>query len=114
MRNILIRFFINAASLWMVDKIFDNIMFRDDNSLLITALVFGILNVIIKPILIILTLPVNILTLGLFTIIINAIILEITDYFINGFVVLGFGTAILASLFISIISIFLNNILKEK
>lgn len=98
----------------MVDKIFDDIMFRDNNSLLITALVFGILNVIIKPVLIILTLPVTIITLGLFTIIINAIILEITDYFINGFVVLGFGTAIFASLFISIISIFLNNILKEK
>lgn len=114
MRNLLIRFVINTASLWMVDKIFPDMMFRDDNSLLITALVFGILNAIIKPVLIILTLPVTVLTLGLFTIIINAIILEMADYFIDGFIVLGFGTAIFASLFISIISIFLNNIFKEK
>lgn len=114
MRNILIRFLINASALWVVDKLFTGIHFIDNNSLLIAAVVFGILNVIIKPVLIILTLPVTIFTLGLFTIIINAIILELTDYFIDGFVVDSFGTSILASVFISIISIILNHILKEN
>ena len=114
MRNLLIRFFINAAALWVVDQLFQDVQFTDNEALLITALVFGILNAIIKPVLIVLTLPVTILTLGLFTIIINAIILELTDYFIDSFWVEGFGTAILASLFISIISIILNNIFKEK
>jgi len=114
MRNLLIRFFINAAALWVVDNIFSGILFIDNEALLIAAIVFGILNAFIKPVLIILTLPVNILTLGLFTIVINAIILELTDYFIDRFVIDTFGTAILASLFISVISIVLNNMLKEK
>jgi len=114
MRSLLVRFFINAAALWVVDKIFNGIQFTDNEALLITAIVFGILNAIIKPVLIVLTLPVTILTLGLFTIIINAIILELTDYFIDRFIVDGFGTAILASLFISVISILLNNLFKEK
>lgn len=114
MRNLLIRFLINAAALWVVDNIFNGIQFSDNEALLLAAIVFGILNAIIKPVLIILTLPVNILTLGLFTIIINAIILELTDYFIDRFIVDTFLTAILASLFISIISIVLSNILKEK
>jgi len=105
MRNLLIRFFINAAALWVVDTLFQGIRFADSEALLVAAIVFGILNAIIKPILIIFTLPVNILTLGLFTIVINAIILELTDYFIDRFSIDTFGTAILASLFISVISL---------
>jgi len=114
MRNLLIRFFINAAALWVVDRIFHGIIFWDDQSLLIAAIVFGLLNAFLKPVLIILTLPVNILTLGFFTIIINAIILELTDYFIDRFSIDSFTTAILASLFISVISIILNKVFKEK
>ena len=114
MRNLLIRFFINASALWLADFLFSGIYFQNDQALLIAAIVFGLLNAIIKPVLIILTLPVNILTLGLFTIVINAIILELTDYFIDRFMIDTFGTAILASLFISVISIILNKIFKEK
>lgn len=114
MNRILLRFIINSAALWFVDKLFDSIWFVDSETLLITAIVFGILNTIIKPILIIFTLPINLLTLGLFTLVINAIILELTDFFIDGFSILNFQTALFASLFISIISIFLYNILKNK
>ena len=114
MRNLLLRLFINAASLWIVDKIFQDIWFLDMNALILTALVFGLLNTFIKPVLVIFTLPINLLSLGLFTIVINALILKLTDYWITNFNVNGFGTAIFASLFISIISIFLNSILKDK
>ena len=114
MRNILIRIFINAAALWVVDKVFQDVVFHDTNALLITAVVFGLLNTFIKPILVIITLPINLLSLGLFTIVINALILELADYWVDTFVVNGFGTAILASLFISVISIILNSLLKDK
>ena len=114
MRNILIRLFINAVALWLVDKMFDDIWFLDTNSLVITAIVFGVLNAIIKPILTILSLPITLLTLGLFTLVINAIILKLTDFWVDNFVVNGFGIAVLASICISIISIILNSLLKEK
>lgn len=71
---------------------------------LIAALILGILNIIIKPVLQILTLPINILTLGLFTLVINAIILEIVAWLIPGFFIASFWSAILGGLFISIVS----------
>lgn len=114
MRNIILRIFINSLALWMVDWLFDGIWFLNLNALVITAIVFGLLNAVIKPILIILSLPITLLTLGLFTLVINAVILEITDYWVENFVVDGFGTAFLASICISIISIILNSILKEN
>ena len=113
MRNLLLRIFINSASLWIVDKIFKDIWFSDINALIITAIVFGLLNAFIKPILLVFTLPINLLSLGLFTIIINAVILKMADYWVDNFSINGFGTAILASLFISVISIVFNNILKD-
>ena len=114
MRNLIIKFFINAAALWVVDKLFSGIWFEDTNALIITAIVFGLLNAFIKPVLIIFTLPINLLSLGLFTLIINAIILELTDFLITDFYISCFGIAVLASIVISVISIVLNNMLKEK
>jgi len=113
MRNIILRIFINTAALWVVDNLFEDIWFQDTGALVITAIVFGLLNTFIKPILVIFTLPINLLSLGLFTIVINALILKLADYWVDDFIVDGFGTAILASLFISVISIILNSILKD-
>lgn len=114
MRNILLRFFINATALWFVDKLFSGIQVKGSSALILTAIVFGILNTIIKPILILLTLPINILTLGLFTIFINALILNLTDFFVDSFYIHDFSTSLLASIVISVISIILNKILKEN
>lgn len=114
LRNILIRLFINAAALWFVDFLFPAIWFESNNALLITAIIFGLLNAVIKPLLILLTLPVNILSLGLFTIVINAVILEITDFWVSSFHINGFGVALLAAILISLVSIVLQNLLKEE
>lgn len=114
LRNWIIRIIINATALWLVDLIFDDVWIDDSGSLILAAILFGILNTIIKPILVFFTLPLNILTLGLFTLVINAIILELTDYWMDSVTVDGFGIAILAALVISIISVFLQQILKEE
>ncbi|APF16899.1 membrane protein of unknown function [Caldithrix abyssi DSM 13497] len=113
LRNMLIRLFINAAALWFTDVLFSGIHFESTGALVGAAIVFGILNTFIKPILLIFTLPLNLLTLGLFTLIINAIILELTDFFVDSFYVSGFGVAILAALVISIVSVILQSILGE-
>lgn len=77
---------------------------------LIVAVVLGLLNAIVKPILIILTIPVTILTLGLFLLVINVIIIYITDYFIPGFSVAGFFPALIFSLVLAVVGWILNSI----
>jgi len=114
LRNMIIRWVINAAALWFVDVLFDGIWFDSIQSLLITAIVFGVLNTVIKPILVIFTLPINILTLGLFTLVINAFILRLTDYWVDSFHTSGFGVALIAAIFISIVSVVLQNIFREE
>lgn len=76
---------------------------------LIVALVLGILNLLIKPLLIILTLPLNILTLGLFTFVINALLLLIASNLVRGFHVSSLFTAIIASIVISIVSAIISS-----
>ena len=114
LRNWIIRILINAIALWLVDLIFSDIWIEDTGSLFLASILFGVLNTIIKPVLVLFTLPLNILTLGLFTLVINAIILELTDYWMDSITVNGFGIAILAALLISIVSVFLQQVLKEK
>ncbi len=78
------------------------------------ALVLGILNIFVKPILKILTFPITLLTLGLFSIIINGFIITIVPRFVTGFVVNGFWNGVLAALIISIITAILNSIFVPK
>ena len=113
LRHIILKIFINSAALWFADILFPGIWFESTGALVVAAIVFGLLNSFIKPFLLLFTLPINILTLGLFTFVINAIILEMTDLFIGSFHLSGFGTALLASVVISFVSIFLQWILDD-
>jgi putative membrane protein len=74
---------------------------------LVTAVVLGILNAIMRPILILLTLPINILSLGLFTLVINAFVILIASLLVSGFTVDGFWWALLFSIILSIVNGFL-------
>lgn len=88
--------------------------FRIDSftTALVVAAVLAILNLLLKPILVIFTLPATILTLGLFMFVINAILLVITSSLVGGFKIDSFGTAILASIVITVVSTLLNAIIK--
>jgi len=112
--NWIIRIIINAAALWIVDLVFDDVWINSSGSLILAAILFGVLNTFIKPVLVLFTLPLNILTLGLFTLVINAIILKLTDYWMDSITVDGFGIAILAALVISIVSVSLQQVFNEK
>ena len=80
----------------------------------VVALVLALLNLIVKPILVLLTLPVTILTLGLFLIVINAIIILLVDAFIGGFAVSGFWIAVLFSILLSIFQSLLYSLAERK
>ena len=110
---LLIRLLINAAALWVAIQVVPGISFDGNwGPLLVVALVFGVLNASVRPFLALLTLPLLILTLGLFTLVLNALMLWLTGSVSNGlglgFHVDGFWAAFLGGLVISIVSTMLS------
>jgi putative membrane protein len=107
----LIHWGLTSLSLWIASFIFKGIKFTDASSLIIAALMLGFVNAILRPILIVLTLPLTMLTLGLFLLVINALMLMLVSALIRGFSVSNFWTAFFASIFISVLSFLLGILL---
>ncbi|MBO1001567.1 phage holin family protein [Pseudogracilibacillus auburnensis] len=110
--------FLNAIALIAVSQLFDSFYIADFKTALIASVILSVLNLIVRPILIILTLPITVLTLGFFILIINAITLMLAQKIMgDSFVINGFGVAFIASIIISLISMFLHRLVgdvKEK
>lgn len=104
------RWAISTFAVLVAEHIVSGIRYDSWIDLLVATLVLGILNVFLKPLLMILSLPILILTLGLFTLIINAILLLLVGKLVSGFYVDGFGAAFWGALVISITTIILNYI----
>ena len=100
---------ITALSLWVASHIFKGIRFADTGSLIVSALLLGFANAIVKPLLIVLTLPLTLLTLGLFLLVINALMILLVSSLVRGFTVSGFWTAFFASIFITVLSFVLGS-----
>lgn len=119
MSRLLIRWAVNAIALWIAIEIVPGLEYRAENytSLLIIALIFGLVNALVRPILVILTCPLIVLTLGLFVLIINAIMLSLTvwlsDVFSLGLVSESFVATLLGALIISVVSGVINLLIKE-
>ena len=114
MRGIIIRWLILTAAIMFTSYIIEGIQVKSFFSALFAAAVLGILNAFFRPILIVLTLPINILSLGLFTFIINAMLLKIASGVISGFAVYGFWSAVFGSLLISVVSWILSSFISER
>jgi putative membrane protein len=95
---------ITALSLWVASGIFHGITFADKRSLLISALLLGLANAVIRPVVILLTIPLTIITFGFFLLVINALMMLLVSSMVKGFKVSGFWTAFFASIFIAILS----------
>ena len=104
MAGFLIRAAVVAVGLWLASKIVPGVHINSTESLIAAALLLGIVNAIVRPILILLTLPITLLTLGLFLLVINGLMIELVAYFLHGFVVDGFWSAIFASIIVSLTS----------
>ena len=112
----LLRLLINAAALWAATRLVPGIAFSGDwRLLLVVALVFGVLNAVVRPVLMLLTLPFLLLTLGLFTFILNAFMLWMTSTVSEalglGFHVAGFWAAFLGALVVTVVSLGLSVVL---
>ena len=101
----LLHWAITALSLWVASLLFQGIKFADTGSLVIAALLLGFANAIVKPLLIVLTLPLTLLTFGLFLLVINALMILGVAWLVKGFKVSSFWTAFFASIFISVLSV---------
>lgn len=114
MQGIFIRWLILTVAILVTAYVMEGIQVRGFFSAFFAAAVLGFLNVFFRPILIILTLPINILSLGLFTFIINALLLMMASGVIPGFTVRGFWSAVFGSLLISIVNWVLSSFLSRR
>jgi putative membrane protein len=114
MPGILIRWLTTTAAILATAYVLDGIQVSGFFSAIFAAATLGILNAFFRPIALLLTLPINILSLGLFTFIINALMLKMASGLIPGFDVYGFWPAIFGSFLISVISWLLNSFISEK
>ncbi|MFF3288575.1 phage holin family protein [Streptomyces sp. NPDC003023] len=124
MMNFLVKTIANAGALWVAVWLLQDITLTGDSTgkkawtLILVALLFGLVNFVVKPVVKLLTLPLFILTLGLITLVINALMLLLTswlaDNFDLSFHVEGFWTAVLGGLIISVVSWALNLVLPDK
>ena len=95
---------ITAAALWVASGVFRGLRFADTFSLIVSALLLGLANALVKPLLIVLTLPLTFITFGLFLLVINALMIQLVAALVKGFSVSGFWTAFFASIFVSVLS----------
>jgi putative membrane protein len=112
--NIILRIIISAVVAFALSYILSGVHIQSFTTALVLAIVLGILNLFVKPILIILTLPITIFTFGLFLFVINALIILLAAKFVNGFHVDGFWWALLFSLLLSVLTSFLYKRSTQK
>jgi putative membrane protein len=110
--NILINWLVSAVAIIISSYIIPGVHVADFLTALLVAVVLGIINAIIKPIILLFTLPINIMTLGIFSFIINALLIMLTGAIVKGFTVENFVSALLFSIVLSLVKIVLNTIVK--
>lgn len=101
---------INAIAFYVTAYLVPGVTIAGLNTLVVVSIVWGVLSILLRPILIILTLPVNILTLGLFTFVINAFLIILMARLVTGFQVSGFGSALLAAIVLALINLVLHQL----
>ena len=108
--GLIVRWILNTLALFVVVSVVPNFTYRSIVSLVIAAAVLGLLNLIVRPVLFFLTLPITIVTLGIFLLVLNAIMLELTAWLVPGFDIQGFGWAIVGAVVLSLISLVTDRI----
>lgn len=111
--GLVLRVLITAVAIYVAARLVPGIQVDGFGTLLIAALVLGIINAVVRPVLVFFTFPLTLLTLGLFLLVLNAFCLWLTSVVVPGFVVRGFWHAILGALLISIVSWILNAFISD-
>ncbi len=111
--KLILKWLLSAAALLAVAYLYQGVEVRSFGAALTAAFVIGLLNMLLRPILVLLTLPVTLLTLGLFLFVINALMFWWAASLLNGFYVSGFGAALLGSLIYSVFGVVIDSALQR-
>lgn len=114
MKRFLVHWLVIAIALWVTAYILPGVTFESTTALAIAAIVLGLINAVIRPILTILTLPITILTLGLFYLLVNGFTFLLAAKVVPGFAVAGFWWAVLGALLVSVVSAFIGGFVKKE
>ena len=112
--NLIIRWLLNTIALFVVVTIVPHFYYRSFVTLALAALVLGLANAIVRPVLFVLTLPLTIITLGLFLLVLNGIVLELVAWVVPGFRIDSFGWAVVGAFLLTVISFFTSRIGENK
>jgi putative membrane protein len=104
MVGFLLRAAVAALGLWVASEIFEGLRFESPAKLIVAALLLGIVNAVVRPLAFILTLPLTVLTLGLFLLVLNAGMVALVAWIVPGFEIAGFWTAVGTALIVSLVS----------
>lgn len=113
MLKLLVKWLLSAAALLFVATVYSGVEVRTFGAALIASFVIGLLNTVVRPILVVFTLPVTVLTLGLFLFIINALMFWAAASVLDGFHVRGFGAALIGSLLYSLLGVIIESALER-
>ena len=110
--KIIVRWLLSSAALLAVAYLYSGVEIRGFGAALVAAMVIGLFNLILRPVLVVLTLPVTVLTLGLFLFVINAVMFWAAAGVLEGFQVRGFGAALLGSLIYSVFGVVIDSAIE--
>lgn len=110
--EIIVNLILNALAVFVTAKLLSGVSLDNFGTAVVVAIVLALVNTFVKPILVFLTLPINILTLGLFMFVVNALIILLVDSLVSGFGVASFGWALLFSLVLSFVGSFFHSLTK--
>jgi putative membrane protein len=114
MRGLVLRWVVTAFALWLTSQLISGIEIHGVGAVFIAALVLGILNAFLRPLVLFLTFPINLLSLGLFTFVINGFMLWLTSQVVRGFAIHGFWSAVIGALLLSLISFALSVFVSDS
>ncbi len=114
MRGFILRTLISALGLWAASAIVPGVDIRGGGTLLIAAILYGVVNALVRPVLVILTFPLTLVTLGLFLLVVNAAMFGLVAAFLKGFMVAGFFPALLGAIVVSIVSWFASGFIGSN
>lgn len=104
MRSFIARVLVTALGLWVAEEVLSGVHFDSATALLVAALLLGLVNAIVRPVVVLLTLPITFLTLGLFILVINGCMVFLVSWIMSSFHIDTIGTAVLASLIVGLTS----------
>jgi putative membrane protein len=104
MARFIVRAVFAALGLWLAAQLLDGVSFDDTTTLIVAAVLLGLVNAVIRPIVVLLTLPFTIITLGLFLLVVNAAMIGLVAFLLQGFRVDGLGSGVLAAIITGLVS----------